>query len=285
MNYKVLFNVKRWLGEYIEHCFFIFICIVGLSGLLLALFIHWGPYQGDIDSSSFYLLSSIVQGLAAILALLVTVSVVGSQLAAGAYTPRILRQRLSDFWLWFAVFIYLLAIIWSLFVLSAMGNLSRDIARTDINIALLLAVIALIYIVPFTIATFKNLQPNRVAKWLIEKDDYDSLDELMRKAINDGTITLLINTLNQFSSRAKVNLSKMNGAERKADEISNVFLLIGRHACQRHSPDALEKVINLLTELVAYCNDHPRNWRVAADIFNEAVRELYSYSESLLENI
>jgi hypothetical protein len=229
-----------------------------------------------------YLLSSIVQGLAAILALLVTVSVVGSQLAAGAYTPRILRQRIADFWLWFAVAIYLVAIIWSLYVLSILGNLSLFAAQDSINIALLLAVTALTYIAPFTLATFKNLQPNRVAKWLVEKDDYAALDGLMRRAVNDGTILLLIDTLNRFARRAKIHLDNANGAERKAEEFTAVLLSIGRHACQRHSPDALETIMNRLTELVGYCNEYPRNWRASADIFSEAVRELYAYSESSL---
>ena len=277
--FEMISRVRQWLWQHLEWCMFAVVAMVGLSLILTVLLTHWGFYQGDADGSRLYLLSSIVQGLAAILALLVTLSLIASQLAAGAYTPRVISHRLTDFWLWFAILIYLAAIGWSLVVLSALKGWSHNRQQDSIDVALILAGIALAYIIPFTLAILKGLQPARIARWLIQKDDYVSLEELMRKAVNEGVMTLLLTTLTLFTEKAKKRLADCKGAPHRAEEVSAILISVGRHSCQRRSPDALAEVMKQLTDLIRYCNEPSRLWREAADVFNEAARELYAYSE------
>lgn len=258
------------------------ISVATLLLLVVVLTTEWGFYRSDVNGSRLYLLSSIVQGLAAILALLVTLSLLATQLSATVYTPRIVRRRLTDFWLWGAVFIYLAAIGGALLVLSGLGNWLRAEEQDGTNIALILAGAALAYLVPFTLATIKGLDPVGTARWLVERDDQPSLDELMRRAVNEGTLTLLVPALSLFTNRAMIQLERAQGAAAQAQRLVSLFLSVGRHSCQRHNPDALTAVMEQLTALITYCNAPPRLWRGAADIFNEAIKELYFYSEEWL---
>ena len=64
----------------------------------------------DNSQAVLYLLSAVFQGLCAVLALLVTLSLVAGQLAATAYTRRIVHRQLRDWWLWLAIAIYFIVV-------------------------------------------------------------------------------------------------------------------------------------------------------------------------------
>jgi len=202
-------------------------------------------------------------------------------MAAGSYTPNVIEQRIRDPWLWFAVAIYVVAVGWSLALLANPAqwlNHAQTRQADVVDTALVLAGAALLYIFPFVLATLKRLRPSYMAKWFIRRDEYRPLDELMRRSINDGMMTLLSGTLGRLAERAQARLEESAGAEGVAEELAGVFLSVGRHACQRGSPDAIEAVMNNLTSLVEYCNEPPRLWRGAADEFNDAAKELYGYA-------
>ncbi|MDO8530856.1 MAG: tetratricopeptide repeat protein [Dehalococcoidia bacterium] len=276
-------RLRQWLARHDEWEHRILVVIAGAALMLLALvvFSDWGIYYPTAGDSRLYLLSSIVQGLAAVLAVLVTVSLVVTQLAAQSYTPRVVNLRLRDFWLWSAVVIYLVAIVLSLLVLAGLGSwLPADGGdRISVNVALVLALAALAYLVPFTVANIKSLLPERMARRLLQRGDTEALDELLRRAVNEGTMTTFASVLTLYTRTVQARLDKTNGATKQAEGATSLFLSVGRHACQRRSPDAVAVVMRQLTGLIAYCSHVRRQWRSAADVFNEALKELYSYSD------
>ena len=253
--------------------------------MVLVLFVDWDFFYTSHDANvKFYLLSSIVQSLASVLAVLITLSLVATQLAAASYTRGLIEQRRKDPWLWSATAIYLTAIIWSLVALAAVGSDSpfKSIANEKgINIALLLALLALAYVVPFSLASLENLQPRKIAASLIRKRDYNSLDEFLRRAISRGIMSLFEPVLNEFALNIETQLTSSKGSAQTANETREVLLSIGRYACQQRNPDAVVAVMRHITELVATCGGRPPQvWRAAADVFNEAVKQLYFYSEA-----
>ncbi|MBI4308451.1 MAG: DUF2254 domain-containing protein [Chloroflexi bacterium] len=279
-----LSRLRGWLSDHVEleHWLAAGIALLALFLLALTLFADWGIYAGAKGQSHLYLLSSIVQGLAAVLAVLVTVSLVATQLAAQQFTPHVIRQRLTDFWLWSAVFIYLAAIGWSLVVLGGIGSwIPTDdrVDRVSVNTALVLALAALLYLVPFTVANLKSLQPSSITWRMAQEDDHEALDDLLRKAVNDGAMTVVSTALAAYRTRVIVRLNRAGGTASEATDTAQLYRLVGRHACQRRSPDAVAAVMRQLTALTAYCSDYSRQWRAAADVFNDALKELYSYSE------
>ncbi len=174
---KLLYLFKTYRGA--EHYSMAAIAVTGAALFLMAIITGWGPYRGDSGDSLLYVLSAIVQALAATLALLVTLSLLATQLAAINFTPRLVTRRLTDKWLWSAVLLYLVAIGWALLVLSGKASWVQKWDLTAANIAIVLALTAFAYIVPFTVATLRSLQPEQIARWLLEDNDLDSLDEMM----------------------------------------------------------------------------------------------------------
>lgn len=277
-------QARGWLSEHREpeHIMLGLILVAGAALLGVIWAAGCNLYGVAVEANYNYLLSSVVQGLAAILALLVTISVVATQMAAGSYTPNVIEQRIRDPWLWFAVAIYLVAIGWSLALLANPAGWLRDAQASQgdvVDTALVLAGAALFYIFPFALATLRRLRPSYMAGWFVKRDNYAALDELVRRSINEGMMTLFTDALGRFAARARNRLDGAAGGAAVAAELAGVFLAVGRHACQRQSPDALGAVMGQLTSLIEYCNEPPRLWRGAADEFNDVVRELYLYAE------
>ncbi|MDP3062069.1 MAG: DUF2254 family protein [Chloroflexota bacterium] len=268
-------NAVNWLGEHVEHVSLAAIMAVHLPLLLLVLTTDRGLYSHAYSPEP--LLSTIAQGAAAILALLVTLTLVATQLASAHYTPRMVAQRLKDAWFWGAVAVYLACILWALVLESARGWGPLFWELDAVSIALLLAGAALLYLVPFTIATLKSLQPEGVASMLIRRRDHDALDELLRAAVNDGKPTVVRPALALYTAHVEKRLARSHGAAEEAQRLADLFRNVGRHTCQRKSPDTFQLVLERLATLTEFCDEHPRMWRSAADVFNEAMAELYAY--------
>ena len=95
----------------------------------------------------------------------------------------------------------------------------------------------------------------------------------MRRSINDGIITALTTSIDLFTEHSKLLLTECKGDEKKASELARIMLAVGRHSCQRYSPDAIILIMQKVTELTKYCNEYPRIYRKAADVFNETTAD------------
>jgi hypothetical protein len=255
--------------------------LVVLLALVLKGRVHF--YAGDTDGSynRLYLLSTIAQALATILALLVTFTLVATQLAAQAYGHRVAQLKQKDKWLWCAVAIYLAAILVALWGMGILAWLKRtpQLSELSVDLALLFATTGLVYLVPFSIATFRSLQPEAIANGLMKENRYAALDDLMRKAVNEGLLTTVASAFAALRTRTETALEAVAPRDRRkaAERLSQSFVSIGRHACQRGSPDVWQMTVEHLTGLVKHCNDPRRLWRESADVFNDEIMALYDY--------
>lgn len=274
-------RLRRWpAGGRIEHRLATGLAIAGIVVLSLILTNRVALYGGDLSdySNRLYLLSAIVQALAAILALLVSLTLVATQLAAQAYSPRVVRLRLRDPWLWGAVVLYLFAIMWAM---AVHGAIYLPIPR-NADIALLLAGAALLSLIPFTIATMRSLDPTCIARTFAARGEDAALDDMMRKAVNDALMSVLTDGLAALVAQTTKILDVSPDTPQAKAEIATHagarFRSIGRHACQRQNADALEAVQAALGSLVKYCTE--RQWRQAANTLNGVAAELEDYSLS-----
>jgi len=74
------------------------------------------------DNSARYLLSALVQGQAAIIAIVVTMTLVAVQLTASAYSPRVIDIFKNDQVMWLLLVWYGLSMFFGLFVLETIGG-------------------------------------------------------------------------------------------------------------------------------------------------------------------
>lgn len=261
-----------------EHWWALGLAVAGLVVLALICLDRLYLYGGDTRdySNRLYLLSSIVQALAAILALLVTLTLVATQLAAEAYSPRVVRLRLRDPWLWGAVGLYLAAILWALLFQSWLGLLGEK----SVDIAILFAAEALLYLVPFTLATLRSLDPESMARSFARTGQYEALDDMIRKATNEALLSVVEGALQLLTIGAERELleagDRVGVREGAAHRVGARFRSIGRHACQRKNIDALGAVQDTLGDVVAYCTQ--QRWRGAANILNGVAMELEDYA-------
>ncbi|MFQ5956483.1 MAG: hypothetical protein ACE5KK_01785 [Candidatus Brocadiales bacterium] len=266
-----------------EHIFFF--CFLCLPAILFCIGIFKGNvhlYAGDVGDGAnrLYLLSAITQALAAILAILVTLTLITTQLASQTFTPQIVSQRLRDPWFWGAIIIYGFAILWALFAKAELNWLENTTYSSwdiwSVDIALLSTSFAILYLVPFFIATLKSLEPGTFVRRLLEDSLYDHLDDIMRKSVNEGHVNMLEEVLMALAVHAS---DKMQGepteraanATRFARQVSD----IGKYACRKRDTEAWEKTMGWLTTLTTYCTE--KQFRQEADIFNDMVGELYKF--------
>ncbi len=245
--------------------------VIGLrAGGILSL------HGGDLEYNPHYLLSTIVQGLAAILAVLVTITLVSTQLAAQAFTPQIVAQRMKDGWLWLAVIIYGVTIVEALIVMAQLRKSQEVWNGWGVDLALVGAASALFYLAPYTLHTLRTLRPDSFARYLAQDPAlYEHLEDMMRRAVNEGLRSTLESCLRALVMEGAKRLAAEGGAIEAARKLAHPLREAGRYACQRRNPEAWELVLRAATALTTFCTES--RWRGAADVFNDVVTELYDY--------
>lgn len=142
-----------------------FSCFI-LSFFLLLTILFWGnkiPYSSEIDvTSAKYLLSASFQGLAAVLAIVVSLTLVSAQMASTTYTPRIIENfvRFSKHPYFLGLLIlYITSMLYDLLVLNWITKIDY-IKYTDY--AFFLCSLCLVYLVPYIFKTIKMVSPSAV---------------------------------------------------------------------------------------------------------------------------
>ncbi len=251
-------RIKRVYGWFADAARLLLAVIV-VAGVILLVLILLGKvhlYGGDVGdnfANRLYLLSAIAQSLAAILSLVVSLTLIATQLAAQTYSPRVVNLRLRDPWLWGAVGLYLVAIVWAM---KSHGKLMLQ-WQESADIALLLAGAALLYLVPFTIATLHSLDPRRIAARLA-KESAITWDDMMRRAVNESLLSVLADGLNALKSKTIEDLKRNSAvpdARRELIEgVGTRLWSIGKHARQVKNADALDFVQYTFGSLIKYCD-------------------------------
>lgn len=124
--------------------------------------------------SARYMLSALIQGEFAVMALVVTLSIVAVQLAAQSYSARVIEvfRRTPD--LWILILIYGFSIFYGLVVLKLIEKanpLLNNLSNLEMHIAFsyYLGVFAFVALVPYIHNTLNLLKPSTVISMLSEK--------------------------------------------------------------------------------------------------------------------
>lgn len=119
-----------WLKRIIQYLGLFLIIMI--SGFLI--FLHYGLFYTNIDNAR-YLLSALLQSQAAIIAIVITLTLIAFQMAASAYTPRVAIIYRNNPDMWILLFIYIIAITDGLILLKFLkGNGGNMLDTTNILI-------------------------------------------------------------------------------------------------------------------------------------------------------
>jgi hypothetical protein len=258
----------------------LFFLILLLFGPILGKF---RIYPGDFRSSQnrLYLLSAIAQSLATVLALGISAALISVQLVSQMFTPKVIKLKLRDFYFWFFIGLYIASIIW---VLSLMGWLKSLKWRTSLDIqsmdiALLLTGASLLYLAPFIQITFKNLQPVVFINKFLAREEFQAVEEILHKAVNEGFSTIIRESGEKIRNQTIARMDKENKIIRLAlaQKTASCYLSVGKRAHRKTEDECLFAIFENLKLLTEACTE--KIWRSEADIFNAALSELYDFTQ------
>lgn len=240
-------------------------------------------YPGDYINSQnrLYLLSAVAQSLAAILALGVSAALVSVQLVSQMFTPKVIRLKLCDFYFWLFIGLYVVTILWTLSLMGWLNRLIRNISldRQGIDIGLLLMGASILYLIPFIQTTIKNLQPVVFIQKFLARGEFPAVEEALHSAVDEGFSTIIkeagqeirIYTLSRMANEGQETRSTL------AQKAAQCFLNVGKRAFRKKEDECVFSIFEHLKSLTIACTE--KVWRREADIFNDALTELYDFTQ------
>ncbi|MDI6642415.1 MAG: DUF2254 family protein, partial [Elusimicrobiota bacterium] len=139
-----------------SNLFFIIIWIViGIPTFIL--------FQGDIlfggsIDSARYMLSALAQAQAAIVAIVVSLTLVVVQLASQTYSPRTIRLFMKEKAFWTLLLLYGISIFYDLTLLNMLSNENFKNLGIFINMSIFLGIVAFSALFPYTKETLEKIK-------------------------------------------------------------------------------------------------------------------------------
>lgn len=229
------------------------------------------------DDSARYMLSALVQSEAAILAIVVSLSLVAIQHAASSYSPRVIdvfKDLHKNPGLWILTGIYLLSIIYSLGVLMLIDSV--DFAKHKVNFvnyikfAYNLGILAFLALVPYIWNTLNLLKPSTVINMLSleitkqnllsatgeEKDKPDVEDpiqpiiDILRSSLMRYDYQTLREGLKAIGHQTSIifqnNDFKENEEEKISRHIFDQISRVGKLSISRRDEDSIIEIMDYL---------------------------------------
>jgi len=152
--------IKRFIFRAIIYVFI----LASTFYALRFIFDFFNLFYTDIDNAR-YLLSAMAQSQAAIIAIVITVSLVAVQLGATAYSPRVVNIFKSNPDLWILLALYVTSISYDFIILKI---LSEKISEFYIFISYWICASAFLALFPYVLSIINILRPEVIVKRLIE---------------------------------------------------------------------------------------------------------------------
>ena len=114
----------------VRPCLYLAISVVVL-GVCRCIFTYFNLYHTDADSAR-YMLSAMVQAQAAIIAIVITLTLIAVQLTASAYSPRVICVFKKNPDMWLLLGFYGLSMLYGLVILKMVVGGAREIVSQDV---------------------------------------------------------------------------------------------------------------------------------------------------------
>jgi hypothetical protein len=224
------------------------------------------------DDSARYLLSALVQSLATIIAIVVTLTLVALQLTASAYSPRVIDIFKKDWIMWLLLVLYGLSIFFGLFVLEMIGGTYQNLIRLGVSLEFCvflvysMGVIAFVGLFCHVGNVISILNPENIIKRLSEDITRENVLKHIKsveankkdrkKPVDKDPILPIVDIIRSSIMKYNYELAK-NGLEAIADrtiEICNLnkyldiesdIISISRHFCYHLSLIGIFAVRNM----------------------------------------
>lgn len=150
------------------------IVIIYLLTILIVIFLMYRfPFATDLENYKS-ISSTIFQGLASILAIVITLTLLSVQIFSQNYSTRILKIFIGkkNYALWFLMMIYSVSIIFNLLAPYYVPPVTSSLIIIE-NISVWLTIISLLFLFPYLVYTIQILQPQEVLKIISDQINED----------------------------------------------------------------------------------------------------------------
>ncbi|MBU7045633.1 MAG: DUF2254 domain-containing protein [Theionarchaea archaeon] len=220
--------------------------------------------------TALYLLSALVQSEAAILAIVITLSLVAVQLTSSSYSPRVIDVFRHSLGLWLLTLEYIFTMLYTLFVLKMVKINSESNFEAHISMCYFSAVFCFTALIPYTLNMFDLLEPSIILEKLSEnvtrnnilkaavknnhrKDPIQPIIDLLRGSLMKYDYETIGDVLGKIKDRIYHMLEEENLTEKEKVLISelvyNYFSKISRLIVSREEKDLALEIISNMKEI------------------------------------
>lgn len=247
-NFKVFFTVYS-----------IFIAII-----LTFMFIFPSNFFFTSTNNIQSLIETIVQSQSAIIAIVITLSLVAVQLTASSYSPRVISIFKNSLSLWILIFSYLLTMTYGLIFLKFFEVTSNN--EIQLWVALFLSIFSFFALIPFLLDMLDLMKPSKIIDQLgneindyhvlysIEKFDEDEIQpivDIIHTALmkyDYGTLKSGLKAIVKYNERIFTNTTTFDFEKRKLSEcILEHLSRVGKLAVNLNDDDAASLILNTIS--------------------------------------
>jgi len=157
-------KMSQKLKKIREHLSWLFFSIFWAVIIAALLFIYFAPYNlfGGSGDSACYLLSALAQSQAAIVAIVITLTLVAVQLASQTYSPRVMDLFLKSFAFWILLLFYGLSIMYDFILLDMIpkGNINSFGWLVNFGVVLMAGTFSALFL--YVKETIEQLKPGAI---------------------------------------------------------------------------------------------------------------------------
>ena len=248
------------------------ILILSLLGVFLVLIVlsvaELAPFSlanQDLENARGILEGVGVEGLSAIFAIVISLTLMAVQFASQQYSHRIMDLHIKSLAFWSVVIIYLGSLLYNVFML---GRLEAPVETKYVEISMLLTALCFVMLIPYFFITMVRLRPESVIGHLLTKLDENYLNsikgllregetripgeadkmlpimEIIEKSIGSGDRGTARFGIGEIYKRYMADLKKENEAYVSPYFLGHI-LGIGREAIIEADDDSMVQVLEL----------------------------------------
>ncbi|MEA3282940.1 MAG: DUF2254 family protein [Euryarchaeota archaeon] len=195
----LLGRIRDWGFRYprIAGLFWYFTLLAVVLGVCHGTFNYLDLHRTDADSAR-YLLSAMVQAQAAIIAIVITLTLIAVQLTASAYSPRVIDIFKKNPDMWILLVVYGLSMLYGLIVLKMVWGIGGEVVSQDVvwflgcvpisfeycvSLAYWLEVFTLVALIPYMRNTIDLLKPENIINRLAIENSIQPIMDIIHGAV------------------------------------------------------------------------------------------------------
>lgn len=255
---------NKWIQRILNNFYYLFMGLILIICFTPYIFNYFGTSYININDAK-NVINLLVQSEAAVIAIVITLSLVAVQLAASSYSTRVIDIFKKSYSFWVIVGLYIIAIIYGIILLSVISVKNTYGIQNFIFIDYLIGIIAFISLIGFIWTTFDLLKPSTVLKKLAQdinknkileyindneknEDPFQPIIDMINASLMKYDYRTLRTGLNAIKNKTNEVLKNKILNESEEDKLSHIISThlrrTGMLAADRKDQDAIHEIIN-----------------------------------------